>query len=210
MSRRAKRKKKPLVQSKPNQTDVQIHYTPEELSEIISMAIINAEKIKKDLNDKERESQLNAWKQFVGLLQSREKLHWWESVLVNIRHVWCVVKISYKRREVIEGTQFLENLLIGILNIVFASVYVLLTAVSIILTFFIFFEWVIYSSLNLSWFYYVSLAILGLSIFFISRVFKIISDELYIIKDINLIFALFSCIVAFISFIVAVLALFKR
>lgn len=210
MSRRAKRKKKPLVQSKPNQTDIQIHYTPEELSQIISMAIINAEKIKKDLNDKERESQLNAWKQFVEFPQSPEKLHGWKSVLANIRHAWCVVKISFKRREVIEGTQFLENLLIGILNIAFVLTYVLLTAVSIILTFFIFFDWVIHGGLQLSWFYYVSLAILGLSIFFISRVFKIISDELYIIKDINLIFALFSCIVAFISFIVAVLALFKR
>lgn len=209
MSRSAKRKKRSISQPPPYRTNIHSHYTPEELSQIISTAIINAEKAKKDLNEKERTSRWNAWLQSTGFPQSWEELHGWNRVLAQARYVWRVVRISYKPREVVEGTQFLENLIMTILQMFFGTVYAILTVVSVIFILFIPLEWLLYGELRLFWVYYVLFVLLGLAIFFISRIFKLISDEICVIKDTNLLLTLFSCIVALVSLSIAILALLK-
>lgn len=209
MSRSAKRKKRSISQPPPYRTNIHSHYTPEELSQIISTAIIDAEKAKKDLNEKERTSRWNAWLQCTGFPQSWEELHGWNRVLAQARYVWYVVRISHKQREIVEGTQFLENLITFVLQMFFGAVYAILTAVSIVFIFFIPFEWLFCGELHLFWPSYVLLVILGLLIFFISRIFKLISDEICVIKDTNLLLTLFSCIIALVSLSIAILALLR-
>lgn len=58
MSKCTIRKKNHVVQSKTYQVNTQSFYTAEELSQIISMAILHAEKTKKDMESKEREFRL--------------------------------------------------------------------------------------------------------------------------------------------------------
>lgn len=208
MSKCTIRKKNHVVQSKTYQMNTQSFYTAEELSQIISMAILHAEKTKKDMESKEREFQFNAWLKSIKSPQLEKGLRGWRRALAYVRSMWYVVKISYKQREIVEGTQHLENFLISLLQIAFIIGDAILAFVSIVLIFYAPYEWFC-GGLRLFWLYYVFLEILGLLIFVLSRVFKIISDELRIVNDTNTIFALFSCIVSFISLVVAVLALLK-
>ena len=200
-------KKRSFDENEISQENVQTHYTSEQLSEIIAAAILAAEKSKREQAERERKEQLEKWRKLIHA--PKNDAHGWKGLWEDLKCLFRIAKLSFTQRAVPEGTLQIERFLIMILQLTFELFVAALTILAVLIFCTPFWQTVTNGMKPVFWINYFSYAILGILIFFLARVIKIISDELNELKDTTSILGLFSCVISFLSFAVAVAAFMK-
>lgn len=200
MSRR-KNKKRTFTASSKRSGEVSIaqnHCTEEELSQAIASAIFEAEKRAKEENEKKRKKQLDWWKEQIGL--PKEDVSGWKGFFQSLRCPFRIVKLSFAPRKVVEGTQCIEHFLITTIHLFFMFIQLVLYLLMGYIPFQVI---IVRQEMSL---YTVIAVLFALMLFVLARMVEVMSFELYELKERDVIFSLFSCIVSLLSFGVAVAA----
>lgn len=205
MSKKRKKKKK-LTEMPLYTSAVRIDsYTAQELSQVIVDAILEVDKRKIE----EKEARHTEWLQLIDSPDVHPGLHGLKRVFAYLRCIGNVFVLSFKNRDAKEGTLHIENLISAILKIIFLFAEFVIFLFSLYFTFYFVWEWQEYGAFQLPWYLYLMLFILGFTLFCLSRVFKLISDEIDKLNDMNIILGLFSSVTAFISLVIAIIAIQK-
>lgn len=178
--------------------------TRKELTESISLGIEQAE-ARRQAAEKAREDQVNEqWCAQFNCPENFDSLTGWKRVHAEWHIFWAIVWRSFRRRRAEEGSLVLRNFIAHLLSGTFG-----------------FFSWalllmgawvgvcqpIVYiagqgSSIEL--YSIITMFVVGFIFFCISRIFKFISDEIFVEKDTSFLIAIMSMLLALASLIVSI------
>lgn len=175
-------------------------FSAEEWSHIIAKAIEEAEQNQRAEVAKRREEDRKAWQKTIGF-RDYSNLHGPKRWVLEIFNVLItLLKTSFVPRSKVRGDRMTLSLLQMISSTVFATVDWVLLAVAI--AFIAIPPISVLAGRILAWWQVTCSVLLGILIFFVSRLFRIASIELEMLEDRSYLLGICACIVSIISLVV--------
>ncbi len=189
---KANQNKQPLPQS----------FSPEEWTQIIADAIEKVEQKKKAEEEKQREKEMEAWQETLGIKDYSKKRGLRYRILQFCNTIKAFWKFSFLPRDKVTGDKITFSLIQMTISLIFAlfGAALLFLAVCFLVMSIAF---LIMKGLG-GWTQALNGALWGILTFVISRAFRMASIELEKIKDRNYMLSLFACVIAIISVVVAI------
>lgn len=206
MGKRMHRKKKRDQQVKIIDSNTCNYHTEEDLSDIIASAILKAEERKVKKERAQREEDKKAWFRQIGYPEDDSHLKGWNLFRAQLRALRGVIKIMRLGKKTQGGKFLLDNFLSSLLSFWFLFISAIAWVFAIIFAFFPLFEYICIGKLTIPILGYGLLIILGIILFPIGCIFKIISIEAGEVEDISLKLSLLAGITSVFAIIISAIS----
>lgn len=175
----------------------------DELQHMIANAIMEAEDMKAKREADKKEAELAEWHKVTGYDKSK----------TGIAKIWNYITSFFKglfvRKKYIKGDRASTTLIQFFLQICFQILYGICTFISLMLIIYIICSATLPNIENLNGVQVLFYILMALSMFMISRLFRIASIEAEKMEDRNNLYGLFASIASIISIVIAVIAIAK-
>ena len=206
----AKDKKKSKKQNKAETKDVPAPtFTEEQMQHLIARAIVEADKIKEQERRKKQDAELLEWRAATGYKEFSDKSKFLRSVKTFFNRFWCFIKLCFVPSKAIKGDRASLALMKLFLRIFFDFAKWILGLSSLM---FILYGIVLFfapETMPVLWISNIGLIALGITVFFLSRMFRMASIEIEKIEDRNYLFGLFASVASIVSIVIAIIAVVK-
>lgn len=206
----AKDNKKPKKQNKGGAKPVPpVALSSEEMQHLIACAIVEADEIKEDTRRKQQETELQEWRAAIGYKEFNSKCRLWRKLRIFFNRLWCILKICFIRPDKIKGDRSSFSLMKFFLQLFFELAKWILLVTSIVFVvhgIYMFFSQEITAPIVMS---NIMVIFMGVSVFLLSRLFRMASIEVEKIEDRNYLFGLFASVTSIVSIVIAIIAAVK-
>ena len=204
----AKDKKKKQNKSEVKQAPP-ITLSGEDLQHLIAHAIIEAAEIKEETLRKQHDAELLEWRVATGYKEFSDKSKFLRSVKTFFNRFWCFIKLCFVPSKAIKGDRasFAHMKLFLCAFFGFAKWILGLSSLMFILYGIILFF--APETMPVLWISNIGLIVLGITVFFLSRMFRMASIEIEKIEDRNYLFGLFASVASIVSIVIAIIAVVK-
>lgn len=206
MSKRKKSQKQnsETRQSAPAHTNTaSVQMSADELQHMIANAIMEAEDMKAKREADKKAEELAEWHKAIGYDKSK----------TGVAKIWNYITSFFKglfvRKKYIKGDRASTTLIQFFLQICFQILYGICTFISLMLIIYIICSATLPNIENLNGVQVLFYILMALSMFMISRLFKIARIESEKMEDKNNLYGLFASITSIISIVIAVIAIVK-
>ena len=206
----AKDKKK---NKKQNNSEVKqappITLSGEDLQHLIAHAIIEADEIKEEALRKQQDAELLEWRVATGYKEFSDKSKFLRSVKTFFNRFWCFIKLCFVPSKAIKGDRASFALMKLFLCAFFGFAKWILGLSSLM---FILYGIILFfapETMPVLWISNIGLIVLGITVFFLSRMFRMASIEIEKIEDRNYLFGLFASVASIVSIVIAIIAVVK-
>ena len=206
----AKDKKK---NKKQNKSEVKqappITLSGEDLQHLIAHAIIEADEIKEEALRKQQDAELLEWRVATGYKEFSDKSKFLRSVKTFFNRFWCFIKLCFVPSKAIKGDRASFALMKLFLCAFFGFAKWILGLSSLM---FILYGIILFfapETMPVLWISNIGLIVLGITVFFLSRMFRMASIEIEKIEDRNYLFGLFASVASIVSIVIAIIAVVK-
>ena len=199
----SKRKRRNFSPQLPTQ-DQRIIVTREQLAEAVSLGIEQAEARRKAAEKKEKEEAVERWYAQLKCPKNYDRLKGWKRHLADWRILGAAVCLSFHSRKAEEGTLILHNLITILLSGIFEIVGWIFLCISIGCFVYQPAAYICGKWAPLEWRNVFLLFAVGCSSFGISRLFKLISDEISATEDTGFLIAMMSMLLALASLLISI------
>lgn len=206
----AKDKKRSKKQNK-----VEIKHVPpavltgEEMQHLIARAIVEADEIKEEARCKQQDAELQEWRTATGYKEFNDKNKVWRGIKTFFNRLWCFIKLCFFPSKAIKGDRASFALMKLFLRVFFDFAKWVLGLASLLLVgygIYVFFSQEVTAAILIS---NITLIFLGVTIFLLSRLFRMASIEIEKIEDRNYLFGLFASVTSIVSIVIAIVAVVK-
>lgn len=204
----AKDKKKKQNKSEVKQVPP-ITLSGEDMQHLIAHAIIEADEIKEETLRKQQDAELLEWRVATGYKEFSDKSKFLRSVKTFFNRFWCFIKLCFVPSKAIKGDRASFALMKLFLRIFFDFAKWILGLSSLM---FILYGIVLFfapETMPALWISNIGLIVLGITVFFLSRMFRMASIEIEKIEDRNYLFGLFASVASIVSIVIAIIAVVK-
>lgn len=206
----AKNKKK---SKKQNKTEAKVVSAPtstdEQLQHLIARAIVEADEIKEQERRKQQDAELLEWRAATGYKEFDDKSKLLRGVKSFFNRFGCFIKLCFIPSKAIKGDRASFALMKLFLRIFFDFAKWILGLASLLFVVYGIALFFAPETLPVLWFSNVGLIILGITTFFLSRMFRMASIEIEKIEDRNYLFGLFASVASIVSIVIAIVAVVK-
>lgn len=206
----AKNKKK---SKKQNKTEAKVVSAPtstdEQLQHLIARAIVEADEIKEQERRKQQDAELLEWRAATGYKEFDDKSKLLRGVKSFFNRFGCFIKLCFVPSKAIKGDRASFALMKLFLRIFFDFAKWILGLASLLFVVYGIALFFAPETLPVLWFSNVGLIILGITTFFLSRMFRMASIEIEKIEDRNYLFGLFASVASIVSIVIAIVAVVK-
>lgn len=206
----AKNKKK---SKKQNKTEAKVVSAPtstdEQLQHLIARAIVDADEIKEQERRKQQDAELLEWRAATGYKEFDDKSKLLRGVKSFFNRFGCFIKLCFVPSKAIKGDRASFALMKLFLRIFFDFAKWILGLASLLFVVYGIALFFAPETLPVLWFSNVGLIILGITTFFLSRMFRMASIEIEKIEDRNYLFGLFASVASIVSIVIAIVAVVK-
>lgn len=206
----AKDKKK---NKKQNNSEVKqappITLSGEDLQHLIAHAIIEADKIKKEARNKQQNAELLEWRAATGYKEFSDKSKFLCGVKTFFNRFWCFIKLCFVPSKAIKGDRASFALMKLFLCAFFGFAKWILGLASLLFVVYGIALFFASETMPALWISNVGLIVLGITVFFLSRMFRMASIEIEKIEDRNYLFGLFASVASIVSIVIAIIAVVK-
>ena len=209
MSKKNKKAKKSHDKLDNDQASVPDKVTAEKMQHIIANAIVEADEIKKDLENKQKEIAAEDWSDSIGY-KDYSSFKWYKRLPMQlINSVVVLFHVATIPKQKVKGTAESFAFIAVFVYLFFWIIKWFFLTASGALLIFIFMQLFTISSGNFSAYKFTLSIMLLIVSFLFSTIFRIITFEIDNIKDHNFLFGLFASIASIASIIIAVVALLR-
>lgn len=204
----AKDKKKKQNKSEEKQAPP-ITLSGEDLQHLIAHAIIEADEIKEEARRKQQETELQEWRAVIGYKKFISKCWLWRKLRTFFNRLWCILKICFIPSDKIKGDRSSFALMKLFLQLFFVLAKWILLATSLVFVahgIYLFFPQEVTASIVMS---NIMIIFVGVTIFLLSRLFRMAIIEIEKIEDRNYLFGLFASVTSIVSIVIAIIAIAK-
>ena len=206
----AKDKKKSKNQNKGKVTQLpQITLSAEDLQHLIACAIVEADEIKEATRRKQQEADLQEWQAAIGYKEFDDSNRVIRGTKSFFNQLWCIMKICFVPSKAVKGDRASFALMKLFLCLFFGVAECILTLASLLLVIYGFALFFLPNATPLLGLSNVALISIGMSVFLISRLFRIAGIEVSKIEDRNYLFGLFASVTSIASIVIAIIAIVK-
>lgn len=206
----AKNNKKPKKQNKGGAKPAPpAVLSGEEMQHLIARAIVEADEIKEDARRKQQEAELQEWRAAIGYKEFNSKCWLWRKMRTFFNRVWCILKICFLPSDKIKGDRSSFALMKLFLQLFFVLAKWILLATSLVFVahgIYLFFPQEVTASIVMS---NIMIIFVGVTIFLLSRLFRMAIIEIEKIEDRNYLFGLFASVTSIVSIVIAIIAIAK-
>lgn len=206
----AKNKKK---SKKQNKTEAKVVSAPtstdEQLQHLIALAIVEADEIKEQERRKQQDAELLEWRAATGYKEFDDKSKLLRGVKSFFNRFGCFIKLCFVPSKAIKGDRASFALMKLFLRIFFDFAKWILGLASLLFVVYGIALFFAPETLPVPWFSKVGPIILGITTFFLSRMFRMASIEIEKIEDRNYLFGLFASVASIVSIVIAIVAVVK-
>ena len=203
----AKDKKKNIKQNKSEVKQAPpITLSGEDLQHLIAHAIIEADEIKEEALRKQQDAELLEWRVATGYKEFSDKSKFLRSVKTFFNRFWCFIKLCFVPSKAIKGDRASFALMKLFLCAFFGFAKWILGLSSLM---FILYGIILFfapETMPVLWISNIGLIVLGITVFFLSRMFRMASIEIEKIEDRNYLFGLFASVASIVSIVIASIA----
>ena len=198
---------------KQNKSEVKqappITLSGEDLQHLIAHAIIEADEIKEEALRKQQDAELLEWRVATGYKEFSDKSKFSRSVKTFFNRFWCFIKLCFVPSKAIKGDRASFALMKLFLRIFFDFAKWMLGVASLLFVVYGIALFVAPETMPALWISNIGLIILGITVFFLSRMFRMASIEIEKIEDRNYLFGLFASVASIVSIVIAIIAVVK-
>lgn len=206
----AKEKKKSKKQNKAEAKVVSAPtFTDEQMQHLIARAIVEADEIREAAHRKQQEADLQEWRTAIGYKEFDDSNRVIRRVKSFFNQLWCILKICIVPSKAVKGDRASFALMKLFLCLFFGAAECILTLVSTLLIIYGFALFFLPNATPLLGLSNAALIPIGISVFFISRLFRIAGIEVGKIEDRNYLFGLFASVTSIASIVIAIIAIVK-
>lgn len=206
----AKNKKK---SKKQNKTEAKVVSAPsstdEHLQHLIARAIVEADEIKEQEHRKRQEADLQEWQTAIGYKEFDDANRVIRGIKSFFNQLWCIMKICFVPSKAVKGDRASFALMKLFLCLFFGAAECILTLASLLLVIYGFALFFLPNAAPLLGLSNAALISIGISVFLISRLFRIAEIEVSKIEDRNYLFGLFASVTSIASIVIAIIAIVK-
>ena len=206
----AKDKKK---NKKQNNSEVKqappITLSGEDLQHLIAHAIIEAYEIKEEDRHKRQDAELLEWRAATGYKEFSDKSKFLCGVKTFFNRIWCFIKLCFVPSKAIKGDRASFALMKLFLCAFFGFAKWILGLASLLFVVYGIALFFASETMPALWISNVGLIVLGITVFFLSRMFRMASIEIEKIEDRNYLFGLFASVASIVSIVIAIIAVVK-
>ena len=206
----AKDKKKTPKQNKGDiKQTASITLSGEELQHLIAHAIIEADEIKEETQRKQQDAELLEWRAATGYKEFSDKSKFLRGVKTFFNRFWCFIKLCFAPSKAIKGDRASFALMKLFLRIFFDFAKWILGLAALLFVVYGIALFFAPETMPALWISNIGLIILGITVFFLSRMFRMASIEIEKIEDRNYLFGLFASVASIVSIVIAIIAVVK-
>ena len=206
----AKNKKKSKKQNKTEAKVVSVPTsTDEQLQHLIARAIAEADEIKEQERRKQQDAELLEWRAATGYKEFDDKSKLLRGVKSFFNRFGCFIMLCFVPSKAIKGDRASFALMKLFLRIFFDFAKWILGLASLLFVVYGIALFFAPETLPVLWISNVGLTILGITTFFLSRMFRMASIEIEKIEDRNYLFGLFASVASIVSIVIAIVAVVK-
>lgn len=206
----AKDKKRTKQRHKSDVKQAQpIALSGEELQHLIAQAIVEADEIKEKAQHKQQDAELLEWRAETGYKEFSDKSKFLRGVKTFFNRVGCFIKLCFVPSKAIKGDRASFALMKLFLRIFFDFAKWILGLASLLFVVYGIALFFTPETMPALWISNIGLIILGITVFFLSRMFRMASIEIEKIEDRNYLFGLFASVASIVSIVVAIIAVVK-
>lgn len=182
----------------------------EEMQHIIANAIIEAQKMKEDAKQKQKEANIRELQEAIGLKEYNDKNRLLRIIKMAINRIKCFFKICFLSRKNIKG----DRVTFGILSMLLTLIFALVSSVLYVVAFILFVCGIIVLTRGqgaplwgIEWYAFIPYSFAA---FMFASIFRISSIEIEKVEDRNYIQSLLNIVFAIIAAVFAYLSLIKE
>ena len=181
----------------------------EEMQHLIARAIVKAGEIKVETCRTQQKAELKEWRATIGYKEFNSKCWLWRKLRTFFNRVWCILKICFLPSDKIKGDRSSFALMKLFLQLFFVLAKWILLATSLVFVahgIYLFFPQEVTASIVMS---NIMIIFVGVTIFLLSRLFRMAIIEIEKIEDRNYLFGLFASVTSIVSIVIAIIAIAK-
>lgn len=206
----AKEKKKSKKQNKAEAKVVSAPtFTDAQMQHLIACAIVEADEIKEQEHRKQQEADLQEWRTAIGYKEFDDSNRVIRGIKSFFNQLWCILKICFVPSKAVKGDRASFALMKLFLCLFFGVAECILTLASLLLVIYGFALFFLPNAAPLLGLSNAALISIGISVFLISRLFRIAGIEVSKIEDRNYLFGLFASVTSIASIVIAIIAIVK-
>lgn len=206
----AKDKKKGKNQNKGKATQFPpITLSGEDLQHLIAHAIAEADEIKEAAHRKQQEADLQEWRMAIGYKEFDDPNRVIRKIKLFFNQLWCIAKICFVPAKAVKGDRASFALMKLFLCMFFGVAECILALASLLLAIYGVALFFLPNAVPLLGLSNAAFICIGVSLFLISRMFRIAGIEVGKIEDRNYLFGLFASVTSVASIVIAIIALVK-
>lgn len=206
----AKDRKKPQKQNKAKSKPVSPSTpTGEEMQHLIARAIVEADEIKEEVRRKQQETDLQEWRAAIGFKEYNCKNKFLRKILTFFNQLWCIIRICFVPAKAVKGDRASFTLMKLFLSLFLGLAECVLTLLALAFVCYGFLVFLLPNVVPTLGIDNIALIPVGVSVFLISRLFRMAGIEVGKLEDRNYLFGLFASVTAIVSIVIAIIAVIK-
>ena len=204
-----RKKKNPQQPTTPINVALPSGMSAEEMQHIIARAMVEAEELKEQKKNEQREKEHAEWRKNIGYKEYSDKKAFSKAFLTMFNRIGCFLRMLFVPAKHIKG----DRASFGLLQMCVSACFSLAYFISFIASFLLFFggiaSFFIPMEIPFAWTTSVWCIIIGLGCFLFSRMFRMASIEVQKIEDRNYLFGIFASLASIVSIIIAIISIAK-
>ena len=174
---------------------------------MIACAIVEADEMKEAVRCKQQEADLQEWRTAIGYKEFVDANRVIRGIKSFFNQLWCIMKICFVPSKAVKGDRASFALMKLFLCLFFGVAECILTLASLLLVIYGFVLFFLPNAAPLLGLSNAALISIGMSVFLISRLFRIAGIEVSKIEDRNYLFGLFASVTSIASIVIAIIAI---
>ena len=204
-----RKKKKTHQSTTPINVSLPSGMSAEEMQHIIAKAMVEAEELKEQKKNEQREKERTEWRRVIGYKECSDKKGFSKTLHTILNRIGCFLKMLFVPAKHISGDRASFGLLQMCVSICFSLAYSLSFLLSIISFFGGIASFFIPLEKPIHWTTSVLYMFIGFGTFLFSRMFRMASIEIQKIEDRNYLFGIFASLASIVSIIIAIVSIVK-
>jgi hypothetical protein len=204
------RKKKNSPQSTtPINVSLPVGMSAEEMQHVIAKALVEAEELKEQKKNEQREKEHAEWRKDIGYKDYSDKTPFKNGILTFFNRLFCFFKVMFIPAKKVKG----DMASFGLLQMSVSACFSIANFISFFAFVLLFFggiaSFFIPMDPPLPWITSLWSIFIGLGCFMFSRMFRMASIEIQKIEDRNYLFGIFASLASIVSIIIAIVSIAK-
>lgn len=204
-----RKKKNPPQSTTPINVSLPIGMSAEEMQHVIAKALVEAEELKEQKKNEQREKEHAEWRKDIGYKDYSDKTPFKKGILTFFNRLFCFFKVMFIPAKKVKG----DMASFGLLQMSVSACFSLAKFISFLAFILLFFggiaSFFIPLETAIPWTTSVWCIFIGFGCFMFSRMFRMASIEIQKIEDRNYLFGIFASLASIVSIIIAIVSIAK-